>query len=41
LGVRVQRDYQQAYLGTLYTSDTLYGTAELRNDAGVAFVVPA
>lgn len=41
LGVRVQRQYKQEYLGWLYTSDTLYGTAELRNDAGVAFVVPA
>lgn len=41
LGVRVQRQYQQEYLGTLYTSDTLYGVKELRDDAGVAFVVPA
>lgn len=41
MGVRVQRQYKQEYLGTLYTSDTLYGVKELRDDAGVAFVVPA
>ena len=41
LGVRSQTQYKQEYLGDLFTSDTLYGVAELRNDAGVAFVVPA
>ena len=40
VGVRSQTQYKQEYLGDLFTSDTLYGVAELRNDAGVAFVVP-
>jgi len=40
LGVRSQTQYIQQYLGDLFTSDTIYGVAELRNDAGVAFVVP-
>ena len=29
------------YLGDLFTSDTIYGVGELRNDAAVAFIVPA
>ena len=41
LGVRSQTQYKQEYLGDLFTSDTIYGLAELRNDAGLAFVVPA
>jgi len=41
VGVRTQTQYKQEYLGDLFTADTLYGVAELRNDAGVAFVVPA
>jgi N4-gp56 family major capsid protein len=40
VGVRSQTQYKQEYLGDLFTADTIYGTAELRNDAGVAFVVP-
>jgi N4-gp56 family major capsid protein len=40
IGVRSQTQYKQEYLGDLFTSDTIYGVAELRNDAGVAFVVP-
>ena len=40
LGVRSQTQYKQESLGDLFTSDTIYGVAELRNDAGVAFVVP-
>ena len=40
LGVRSQTQYKQEYLGDLFTADTIYGVAELRNDAGVAFVVP-
>ena len=40
LSVRSQTQYKQEYLGDLFTSDTIYGVAELRNDAGVAFVVP-
>ena len=41
VGVRSQTQYKQEYLGDLFTSDTIYGVAELRNDAGVAFIVPA
>ena len=41
MGVRSQTQYKQEYLGALFTADTLYGVAELRDDAGVAFVVPA
>ena len=40
VGVRSQTQYKQEYLGDLYTSDCIYGVAELRNDAAVAFVVP-
>jgi hypothetical protein len=41
MGVRSQTQYKQEYLGDLFTADTIYGVKELRNDAGVAFVVPA
>ena len=41
LGVRSQTQYKQEYLGDLFTADTLYGVGELRNDAAVAFAVPA
>jgi N4-gp56 family major capsid protein len=40
VGVRSQTQYKQEYLGDLFTSDTIYGVAELRNDAARAFVVP-
>jgi N4-gp56 family major capsid protein len=40
-GVRSQTQYKQEYLGTLFTADTLYGVAELRNYGAVALVVPA
>ena len=40
VGVRTQSSYKQEWLGDLFTADTIYGCAELRNDAGVAFVVP-
>ena len=40
MSVRSQTQYQQEYLGDLFTSDTIYGVGELRDDAGVAFVVP-
>jgi len=40
VGVRSQTQYQQQYLGDLFTSDTIYGVGELRNNAGLAFVVP-
>lgn len=41
LGVRVQQQYKQEYLGTLVTADTIFGVKELRDYGGVAFVVPA
>jgi len=41
VGVRSQTQYKQEYLGDLFTADTIYGVAELRDDAAVAFVVPA
>ena len=40
-GVRSQTQYKQEYLGTLYTADTLYGVAELRDNACFALAVPA
>lgn len=40
LGVRVQTQYKQEYLGTLLTADTLYGVGELRDTSAVAIVVP-
>ena len=41
MDVRSQTQYKQEYLGDLFTSDTIYGTGELRDDAGICFVVPA
>ena len=41
MGIRTQSQYLQEYLGTLVTSDTIYGTKELRDYAALAFVVPA
>ena len=41
LGVRSQNQYKQEYLGTLFTADTLYGAAELRDGSCVPLVVPA
>jgi len=41
MGVRSQTQYKQEYLGDLFTADTLYGVAELRDNAGLAFAVPA
>jgi len=40
-GIRSQSQYKQEYLGTLVTADTIYGASELRDYAGLAFVVPA
>lgn len=40
MGVRTQTQYKQEYLADLMTADTIFGTAELRDDAGVAIVVP-
>lgn len=39
--IRTQAQYKQEYLGTLVTSDTVYGVKELRDYAALAFVVPA
>jgi hypothetical protein len=41
MSVRSQTQYKQEWLADLFTADTIYGTAELRDTAGVAFVVPA
>lgn len=41
LGVRVQTQYKQEYLGTLLTADTLYGVGELRDTSAVALILPA
>jgi len=38
---RSQTQYKQEYLSDLFTVDTIYGVAELRNDAGRAIIVPA
>lgn len=40
-GVRSQQQYKQEYLGTLVTSDTVFGVGELRDYAGVVMIVPA
>ena len=40
-GIRAQTQYKQEWLGTLFTSDTLYGVSELRDYGAVALVVPA
>lgn len=41
IDIRTQTQYIQQYLGDLFTADTLFGAAELRNDAGIVFAVPA
>ena len=41
MSIRSQVQYKQEYLADLMTSDCLYGVAELRNDAGIALIVPA
>ena len=41
MGVRSQTQYKQEFLGTLFTSDMLYGVAELRDEAAVAIAMPA
>lgn len=40
-GVRAQTQYKQEYLGTLFTSDTLYGVRELRDGSAVCLAVPS
>ena len=39
--IRSQTQYKQEYLGTLFTSDTIYGVSELRDFGAVALAVPA
>ena len=41
MSVRTQAQYKQEWLGTLLTADTIYGVAELRNEAAVALVTPS
>ena len=41
MGIRAQTQYKQEYLSDLMTFDTLYGYEILRDDAMVAFAVPA
>lgn len=41
MSVRTQTQYKQEFLADLFTADTIYGTGELRNDAGVKIAVPA
>ena len=41
LGVRSQTQYKQEYLGTLFTSDMLYGVKELRDEAAVSIALVA
>jgi hypothetical protein len=39
--IRTQAQYKQEYLGTLVTSDTVYGVKTLRDYAGLAIIVPS
>ena len=39
--IRTQSQYKQEYLGTLVTSDTVFGAKELRDYAALAVIVPA
>lgn len=41
MAVRSQTQYKQEFLADLFTADTLYGTGELRDDAGIVFAVDA
>ena len=41
IGVRAQTQYKQEYLGTLFTADTLYGVAEMRDTSAVPMIVVA
>ena len=41
MGVRSQTQYKQEYLGTLFTSDMLYGVKELRDEAAIAIALAA
>ena len=39
--IRTQSQYKQEYLGTLVTSDTVYGVKEMRDYGAIAVVVPS
>lgn len=39
--VRTQTQYKQEYLADLFTADTIYGVAELRDTSAYAIIVPA
>lgn len=39
MSVRSQTQYKQEYLADLFTADTIYGVAELRDEGGVPFIV--
>lgn len=39
--VRTQTQYKQEWLSDLFTADTIYGVAELRDNGGYAVIVPA
>lgn len=41
LAVRTQTQYKQEWLADLFTADTIYGIAELRDNGGYALAVPA
>ncbi len=41
MSIRTQAQYKQEYLGTLVTSDTVYGVKTLRSYAGISAIVPA
>lgn len=41
MGMRVQQQYKQEYLGYLVTADCLFGVTELRDYGGIVAVVPA
>jgi N4-gp56 family major capsid protein len=41
MSVRSQTQYKQEFLADLFTADTIYGVGELRDEAGIAFVVDA
>ena len=41
MSIRSQTQYKQEYLADLMTSDCIYGIAELRDNAGLALIVPS
>ena len=41
MSIRSQVQYKQEYLADLLTSDCIYGVGELRDDAGIALIVPS